>query len=124
MGKIMGLPSAISGPFDTETEVESQPVSGTDETRRRTKHMLGSGNGEDIGKLVERSANRGELMPTCKESLSDKRSAEDFMDQSDIGVGGQDVLERKLVEKPDLQSRPKKKRKNRNSIDELFGDLI
>ena len=136
VGKIMGLPVTIPEPPEANAEVESLLVSDSDEIRRRTKKMMGSEDGEDVGKIVERSANRGELMPTDslrEESLSNKPSAEEIVDKPDLGGRGQGVQElsgsrrknaRKSFEKSYLQSRTKKKLKKGNVIDELFSDIV
>jgi ribonuclease MRP protein subunit RMP1 len=131
VGRIVGLPEVEADPAGADANVKTLLVSSFRATGQQSGEAVLREYMEDVGKVVERS-------PSTKASPSEaiiqpggasKRLAKASANSTEGGAvdaNGQNATKTTVQEAAPLTSdtRPKKKRKKGNAIDDLFSNLI
>jgi ribonuclease MRP protein subunit RMP1 len=136
VGRIVGLPEATWK--DTEANAEGKPLlaSSVRGTARKSPEAMVRDDMEDMGNVIEREAVGGEpkRIDGFRVEFSGKKSSfEDVLDTPGIGavhdgdakvgqIRGRNAQQE--IQKSTSQSRPRKKRRKGNAIDDLFDNLI
>ncbi len=136
VGRIVGLPEPEPKPLAIEADAQTLLASSVRQTGHDTGEIVLREYVEDKGKILERGTDREELNAYDKLKRGNAsrypgpEAGAEEPDRSEFGERGlkltvvKESTAQQETETIKSQSRPKKRRKKGNAIDDLFGDLM